>query len=93
MDQHHPARKRRNSFAYSAELSVSASGQPVVLSAGHNLAAEQLIAVKGETTSISGVKNVKTMFSGKTKKQDVIIRDITYMKLVLLGKYVKNSIE
>ena len=47
--------------------------------------------MKGETTSVSGVKSVRTMFSGKTKKQDVIIRDTTaYMKLVLWDKYVNT---
>ena len=88
-----PPEKEKISFAYSDKLSASSNGQPVVLSAVHNLAAEQLIAVKGETTSISGVKSATTMFSGKTEKQDVIIRDTTaYMKLVLWGKYV-NTLE
>ena len=60
-------------------------------SAIHNQAAEQLIAVKGETTSISDVKSIRTKFSGKTEKQDVIIRDTTaYMNLVLWGKYVNT---
>lgn len=73
-----PLEKEKNSFAYSDELSASSRGQPVVLSAVHNLAAEQLIAVKGETTSISGVKSVRTTFSfRRNQKQDVIIRDTT----------------
>ncbi len=41
-----PLEKGKIPFAYSDKLSASASGQPVVLSAVHNLAAEQLIAVK-----------------------------------------------
>ena len=40
------------SFAYSEELAKSTTRQPISLSSMHNLACDQLICIKGQTTSI-----------------------------------------
>ena len=88
-----PVEKDQIKFSYSDELAASTSGDPVNLSAIHNLAGEQLICVKGQAASISGIKMVATQHSGNTKKQEVIILDPTaFVKLILREKYV-NSLE
>ena len=79
------------SFAYSEELAKSTTGQPISLSSIHNLAGEQLICIKGQTTSMSGIKIITTQFSGQTKKREVIVRDNTaWIKVVLWGKHVDS---
>lgn len=86
-----PIDREQISFPYSEDLAASTSGQPISLSAVHNLAAEQLISIKGQVTSMSGVKIITTQFSGKTEKQEVIIRDNTaWLKVVLWGKHVDS---
>ncbi|CAB4025533.1 Hypothetical predicted protein [Paramuricea clavata] len=88
-----PLEKDQITFPYSDELAASTSGEPIKLSAIHNLAGEQLICVRGEASSISGIKMVTTQYSGSTQKQEVIIRDPTAcVKVVLWGRYV-NSLE
>ena len=83
-----PLEKDQIKFSYSEELAASTSGDPVNLSAIHNLAGEQLICVKGQAASMSGIKMVATQYSGNTQKQEVIIRDPTaFEKLVLWGRY------
>ena len=80
-------------FPFSEELAASFNGEPVNLSAIHNLTAEQLISVKGHVSSIAGVKLVQTKFGGKVKKQDVIIRDTTAcVKLVLWGQHTDSLV-
>lgn len=86
-----PLDQDKISFPYSEDLAASTSGQPISLSAIHNLAGEQLISIKGQTTSISGVKIITTQFSGKTKKQELIVRDNTaWVKVVLWGNHVDS---
>lgn len=86
-----PLNQDKISFPYSEDLAASTSGQPISLSAIHNLAGEQLISIKGQTTSISGVKIITTQFSGKTKKQELIVRDNTaWVKVVLWGNHVDS---
>lgn len=63
------------------------------MSAIHNLVAEQLLCVKGQVASISGVKMVATQYSSSTDKQEVVIRDPTaHAKVVLWGRHV-NSLD
>ena len=79
------------SFQYSEDLAASTSGQPISLSSIHNLVGEQLISIKAEATSISGIKVLTTQFSGRTQKQEVIVRDNTaWVKVVLWGKNVDS---
>ncbi len=86
-----PLEKDQIKFSYSEELAASTSGDPVNLSAIHNLASEQLICVKGQAAIISGIKMVSTQYSGNTQKQEVIIRDPTVcVKVVLWGRYVDS---
>ena len=86
-----PLEKHQIKFSYSEELAASTSGDPVNLSAIHNLASEQLICVKSQAASISGIKMVSTQYSGNTQKQEVIIRDPTAcVKFVLWGRYVDS---
>jgi hypothetical protein len=79
------------SFPYSEDLAASTTGQPISLSSIHNLAGEQLICIKGPATSISGIKILTTQFSGRTEKQEVIVRNNTaWIKVVLWGKHVDS---
>jgi hypothetical protein len=68
-----PLEKDQIIFPYSEELAASTTGEPIKLSAIHNLAGEQLICVRGEASIISGIKMVTTQYLGSTQKQEVII--------------------
>jgi hypothetical protein len=72
-----PLEKDQITFPYSEELAASTTGEPIKLSAIHILAGEQLICIRGEASSISGIKMVTTQYSGSTQKQEVMIRDPT----------------
>ena len=85
--------KQRNmKFAFSEELSRSATGKPVRISSIPNL--EQLITIKGkmsgEKGKVSGEKVQATHF-GRLRKQDIIVAVPTgYIKLVLWGDFVNT---
>ena len=76
-------------FAYQDHLTVSSSDTIINLSSISRLAPEQLVAVKCQVVSISGVKLVPSRFQYNLKKQGLLIRDTTAcMQVVLLDTHV-----
>ena len=62
-------------FPFSEDLADSLTGQTIQLSAIHNLAGKQIITVKGQVASASGIKIVTIQYSGTTPKQEVMMTD------------------
>ncbi|XP_028400886.1 uncharacterized protein LOC114523994 [Dendronephthya gigantea] len=85
-----PVEQGEVDFAFSEELSQSATGEPVSVSSVSNLVSEQLITIKGKVLKVSGQKVQATRF-GRVRKQDVIVADPSgYIKLVLWGDFVNT---
>lgn len=88
-----PLDKDKVGFNFSDELTASSADAPINISSVYKLAAERLIAVKGQVVQISGIKVINTTSKGKLQKQEIVIRDTTAcMKVVLWEQYV-NSVE
>ena len=83
-----PIDKKEIDFSFSEELTTTATGKPLNISAIQKVAAEQLIFIKAKVVSLSGAKVQSTRY-GQLKKQDVVLADPTaHIKLVLWGDYV-----
>ena len=63
-----PLEKDQIKFSYSEELAASTSGDPVNLSAIHNLASEQLICVKGQAAGTSKWLQLGIQATPKSRK-------------------------
>ena len=73
---------------FSEELTATATGKTLNLSAIQKVAGEQLISIEAKVVSLSGAKVQSTRY-GQLKKQDVVLADPTaHIKLVLWGDYV-----
>ena len=56
-----------------------------------NVATEQIVMIKAEVASVSGIKTIQTQHQGTLRKQDVTLRDPTSsIKLVLWGDHVDS---
>ena len=83
-----PIDKKEIDFSFSEELTTTATGKPLNISAIQKVAAEQLISIKAKVVSLSGAKVQSTRY-GQLQKQDVVLADPTaHIKLVLWGDYV-----
>lgn len=81
--------KDKISFEFMDGLTAISDGI-INISSIYNLAPEQLITVRGEVTNISAVKLVATS-QGKLKKQELLIRDTTpYKKVILWENHVET---
>ena len=70
---------------FSEELTATATGKILNLSAIQKVAGEQLISIKAKVVSLSGAKVQSTRY-GQLKKQDIVLADPTaHIKLVLWG--------
>jgi len=83
-----PIDKKEIDFSFSEELTATATGKPLTISAIQKVAAEQLISREAKVVSLSGVKVQSTRY-GQLKMQDVTLADpIAHIKLVLWANYV-----
>ncbi|XP_074618443.1 uncharacterized protein LOC141877389 isoform X1 [Acropora palmata] len=81
-----PIDKKEIDFSFSEELTTTATGKPLNISAIQKVAAEQLISIKAKVVSLSGTKVQSTRY-GQLKKQ-VLADPTAHIKLVLWGDYV-----
>ena len=81
-----PIDKKEIDFSFSEELTTTATGKPLNISAIQKVAAEQLISIKAKVVSLSGTKVRSTRY-GQLKKQ-VLADPTAHIKLVLWGDYV-----
>ena len=81
-----PIDKKEIDFSFSEELTTTATGKPLNISAIQKVAAEQLITIKAKVVSLWGTKVQSTRY-GQLKKQ-VWADPTAHIKLVLWGDYV-----
>ena len=76
-----PIDKKEIDFSFSEELTTTATGKPLNISAIQKVAAQQLISIKAKVVSLSGTKVQSTRY-GQLKKQ-VLADPTAHIKLVL----------